>query len=586
MAYVVIARKWRPTTFTDVIAQQHISQTLENAIESGRISHAYLFSGPRGIGKTSMARIFAKALNCEKGPTKTPCNTCSNCTEITGGRSLDVVEIDGASNRGIDEVRSLRENVRYMPVQGKSKIYIIDEVHMLTKEAFNALLKTLEEPPEHVVFIFATTEPHKLPATILSRCQRFDFRLIPLEEIQKQLAMICESEKISIDEESLFLIAKRGDGSMRDAQSFLDQITSFCGNSISKEQVQTVFGLVNQDLLFQISEAILRKSTKDGVTIAGEIIAAGYDLKEFFASLIEHLRNLLVVGITGDTALVESTDATRKQYGDLASSFSEEDILRLLSIATEAFYSIKKGGSPQINLELTLIKMIKMEQSVRISDIVERLEGITGSSGRPVSDQASSLRKKSFDKQSQKASTSGPRKLENHSSGEKTEILFNASDQSFDRSQSQGSDSADLEEIRQKWNDILEMVKKSKPDLAAVLQTSRLTALNGNNLEITFPNHSESNAPYINAIKNQPYIQDTISAVMKKTIQVTLQLDVSKTESTESTESPANQSNEDILKSAEESNPIIGEIVNMFDAQIVDYQKEPKSTSTREESNE
>ena len=282
MSYIVFARKWRPSLFSEIIGQGHITRTLENAIEIGRIAQAYLFSGPRGIGKTSSARILAKALNCVEGPTKTPCNKCENCVEITEGRNLDVSEIDGASNRGIDEIRNLRENVRYLPARSKYKIYIIDEVHMLTKEAFNALLKTLEEPPSHVVFIFATTEPHKLPATILSRCQRYDFRLIPMEETRRQLSEISAAEKISIDEESLFLIAKRGGGSMRDALSFLDQSVSFCGNEITKEKLQSAFGLIEEDLYFRITGALINKSTKEGVALAQEIIGAGTTCANFF----------------------------------------------------------------------------------------------------------------------------------------------------------------------------------------------------------------------------------------------------------------------------------------------------------------
>jgi len=229
MSYVVLARKWRPMKFEKVVAQSHVTTTLSNAIKNDRLASAYLFSGPRGIGKTTTARIFAKAINCDKGPTPTPCNECSSCTEITGSRSLDVFEIDGASNRGIDEVRNLRENLRYAATQGKYKIYIIDEVHMLTTEAFNALLKTLEEPPAKVLFIFATTEPHKVPATILSRCQRYDFRRIPLNEIVQQLQNICTSEKINIDEKSLFLIARKSDGSLRDSQSLLFRLINYFG---------------------------------------------------------------------------------------------------------------------------------------------------------------------------------------------------------------------------------------------------------------------------------------------------------------------------------------------------------------------
>ncbi|MDZ7261147.1 MAG: DNA polymerase III subunit gamma/tau, partial [candidate division KSB1 bacterium] len=295
MSYLVLARKWRPLKFDEVVGQKHVIVTLENAIKSNRLANAYLFSGPRGVGKTTVARILAKAINCEQGPTVTPCNKCASCNEITESRSLDVFEIDGASNRGIDEVRNLRENLRYAPHKGKHKIYIIDEVHMLTTEAFNALLKTLEEPPPNVLFIFATTEPHKVPATILSRCQRFSFKRIPLSEIIQQLKTICQAEHIEIDEESLHLIAKKADGSMRDGQSILDQAVSFCGAKIQVQQVAELLGVIEQELFFELSDLIKRKDVKGGLALAERIFYEGYDVNEFLIGAAEHFRNLLVI---------------------------------------------------------------------------------------------------------------------------------------------------------------------------------------------------------------------------------------------------------------------------------------------------
>ncbi len=260
MGYLVIARKWRPKQFEEVVGQEHITLTLQNAIKKDRVASAYLFSGPRGVGKTTTARILAKALNCEKGPTPQPCDSCTPCQEIAEGHSIDVLEIDGASNRGIDEVRSLRESTRYTPSNLRYKIYIIDEVHMLTTEAFNALLKTLEEPPPHVVFIFATTEANKVPATILSRCQRFDFRRIPQEKIVEQLKKICDQETIQIDDQALYLIARKSEGCMRDSQSLLDQVLSFSDHTVSKDDVISLLGIIQHDEFFTISEAIARKA--------------------------------------------------------------------------------------------------------------------------------------------------------------------------------------------------------------------------------------------------------------------------------------------------------------------------------------
>ena len=257
MSYIVFARKWRPQNFDEVIGQEHVTKTLKNAFNSGRIAHAYIFSGPRGIGKTSTARILAKALNCQKDISTNPCNKCSTCSEIAKGTNLDVLEIDGASNRGIDEVRQLRENIKFSPTSSRYKIYIIDEVHMLTIEAFNALLKTLEEPPAHVKFIFATTQPHKVPSTILSRCQRFDFRRIPIVQIVQKLKEISKAEHIKIDEKVLVAIAKACEGSLRDAESILDQLTSYGRDTISLKDVSSVLGLIEQDVLFEFAKKII-----------------------------------------------------------------------------------------------------------------------------------------------------------------------------------------------------------------------------------------------------------------------------------------------------------------------------------------
>ncbi|HPX31796.1 MAG TPA: DNA polymerase III subunit gamma/tau, partial [Smithella sp.] len=295
MEYQVLARKFRPQTFEEVAGQAHVVKTLRNAIAQGRVAHAFLFSGPRGVGKTSVARILSKALNCEKGPTPTPCNQCSNCIEITNNSSLDVHEIDGASNRGIDEIRELRENVKFAPASSRYKIYIIDEVHMLTDPAFNALLKTLEEPPAHVVFIFATTESHKIPATILSRCQCYDFRRIPLKEIIANLELVASKEGINISPIALSWIAEAGDGSMRDSQSIFDQVISYAGLDVKDADVEESLGLAARQYLFRLSEAVLNQDAGSCLIILEEAYLAGIDMKYFYQMLLKHFRNLLLV---------------------------------------------------------------------------------------------------------------------------------------------------------------------------------------------------------------------------------------------------------------------------------------------------
>ena len=297
-SYLVLARKWRPQVFEEVLGQRHITQTLQNAISQRRVAHAFLFAGARGVGKTSTARILAKALNCDTGPQVNPCNHCANCQEITNGSSMDVIEIDGASNRGIDEIRELRENVRYTPAKGHYKIYIIDEVHMLTKEAFNALLKTLEEPPPHIVFIFATTEPHKIPATILSRCQRYDFKRIPLREIRESLKRIVGQEEIQISQRGLITIAQESEGSLRDAQSLLDQVIAYGGKNIRDEDIAEVLGLIDRKILNDTVEAIADKDVARCMEIIEHVYHFGYDLQHFCRELLQYLRNLILIKVT------------------------------------------------------------------------------------------------------------------------------------------------------------------------------------------------------------------------------------------------------------------------------------------------
>ena len=377
MSYQVTARKWRPMLFDDVVGQTHITTTLRNAIASDRIAHAYIFSGQRGCGKTTTARILAKALNClHRTKDFNPDNACDVCKEITDGRSLDVIEIDGASNRGVEEIRNLRESVRYTATRGKYKIYIIDEVHMLTKEAFNALLKTLEEPPPHVVFIFATTEVHKVPATILSRCQRFDFRRIGIDEITDRLRYIAKEEGIAIEDDALMVIAKKGDGSLRDSQSIFDQVRSFCGNTISTSDALKTLNAVDLDVYFKVSALIQANDQRGGIGLVDEVIKSGYDLREFVSGLAEHFRNLLVVLSTGSGQLVETSDHFRAKYSSESKKWNEADLLRLLKHTNDLEQSMRWASQPRYKLEAALLQMITMQSSVKIGDLLQQIEDL------------------------------------------------------------------------------------------------------------------------------------------------------------------------------------------------------------------
>jgi len=377
LEYLVLARKFRPQTFEDVAGQEHVVKTLRNAIGQGRVAHAFLFSGPRGVGKTSVARILAKSLNCEKGPTATPCNVCSNCREITAGNSLDVREIDGASNRGIDEIRELRENVKFAPAAAKYKIYIIDEVHMLTREAFNALLKTLEEPPAHVIFIFATTENHKVPATILSRCQCYDFRRISLAEIAANLGKVAAAEGIQISPAALIWIAEAGDGSMRDGQSIFDQVISYAGMNISDTDVEEILGLVDRKYLFSLSEAVLQRNAGQCLTILEEAYLAGIDMKHFYQMMLKHFRNLLLVKIAADGS--SSFDIAPEQIQKLKNQvqkISRETLQRYLEILIKEEDSFRRSQEARMKLETVIVGLAYLEPIIPLGEIISTIENI------------------------------------------------------------------------------------------------------------------------------------------------------------------------------------------------------------------
>ena len=377
MEYLVLARKFRPQSFEDVTGQEHVVKTLSNAIDKGRVAHAFLFSGPRGVGKTSVARILAKSLNCEKGPTTTPCNLCSNCREITNGSSMDVREIDGASNRGIDEIRELREYVKFAPAAAKYKIYIIDEVHMLTREAFNALLKTLEEPPAHVIFIFATTENHKVPATILSRCQCYDFRRISLAEIAANLGKVAAAEGIEISQAALIWIAEAGDGSMRDGQSIFDQVISYAGMKIADTDVEEILGLVDRKYLFSLSEAVLQRDAGRCLTILEEAYLAGIDMKHFYQMMLKHFRNMLLVKIAADGS--SAFDIVPEQISKLKNQVqgtSRETLQRYLEILIKEEDSFRRSQEARMKLETVIVGLAYLEPIIPLGEIISTIEAL------------------------------------------------------------------------------------------------------------------------------------------------------------------------------------------------------------------
>ncbi|PIS28003.1 MAG: DNA polymerase III subunit gamma/tau [Candidatus Marinimicrobia bacterium CG08_land_8_20_14_0_20_45_22] len=515
MGYQVISRKYRPQRFDEIVGQEHICSTLQNAIRSGRISHAYLFTGSRGIGKTSMARILAKTLNCLNPQDNNPCNICQNCTEITSGRNIDVLEIDGASNRGIEEIRELRENVKYPPIHSNYRVYIIDEVHMLTKDAFNALLKTLEEPPPHAIFIFATTEPLKVLPTIISRCQRYDFHRIPVLKIVEQLKKIIESEKIQIPDDLLMLIAKKSDGGMRDAESMLDQVIAFSGEEVIPADVKKILGIIDPDYLFLVENLIFKQDQKGLLGIANEIFDNGADFGEFLTALSEHFRNLLVAKATESVEMLDLPDNVKDKYLKEKDKWLIGDLLRLTKIISEAQVNLKYAINSRTLLEFTLLRLGTIDKTVTVTEILEsirksdlRIPNIL--TPKPIPQPEVEL----FTKQTPPAATKeiNVREPKVDYTQPSVEPLKN--------SEPKSSDSVDLtfDVIESKWGQVLENLVKSNHSLSDFLGQGKLASLNRNVLEVVFdPSNSFARQ---SVVKRATNIEKIIEEIYHKPLKI------------------------------------------------------------------
>lgn len=382
MSYQVLARKCRPQIFAEVIGQEHVTRTLSNAISAGRIAHAYLFAGERGVGKTSIARILAKALNCRSanGPVPEPCGVCDSCLEITQGTCMDVHEIDGASNTGVDDVRELRENARYMPVRDRYKIYIVDEVHMLSKSAFNALLKILEEPPGHVLFMFATTEPRNIPDTILSRCIRFDFKRIAAQAIVSHLERIADSEGVQISRSALALIARESGGSMRDAQTLLERAIAYCGNPVQDQDLREMLGHIDRRLLYDVLEPLIVGDAPACIAALAAGCDHGVEPEQYYFSLLEMLRDMLLLQKAGSPEkIIDQAEDDLERLKDLAGRISAEDLLRCFRIFFSAENDIMRSGCPRIALELCLLEMMTLKQAMSLEDLLDRVQALAAS---------------------------------------------------------------------------------------------------------------------------------------------------------------------------------------------------------------
>jgi DNA polymerase-3 subunit gamma/tau len=471
MSYLVLARKYRPQSFSDLVGQEHVSQTLTNAMNSGRIHHAFLFTGARGVGKTSAARIFAKALNCEEGLSPQPCNRCVSCLEIAAGQGLDVFEIDGASNTGVDDIRELRENIRYLPSRSRFKIFIIDEVHMLSINAFNALLKTLEEPPDHAKFIFATTEPHKIPVTILSRCQRFDFRKISLSAVTRRLREIAAAENIGISDRSLALVARRGEGSMRDALSTFDQIIAFCGGEVTDEAVQGLLGMVDRRLLFDTVEGIIQRDSRRVLDALRRVDDLGHSFRQFCQELVETFRAMVLLKVVNEPeGLLDSAPDELGQLRDLVDGCGMEDLQRILTLLMRAEVDLAGSSFPRLTLEMILVRLTYLPPARDVAALVRKIEDLERRLSRtggavPVSPPASDeLPPEPEEPQPPKKKTSEPDPA-------------GLSDSQGLKLQGNG---------HQQWAELVRHVRKVRPRIGTILEHGRLVRFEPPDLEIGF----------------------------------------------------------------------------------------------------
>ena len=499
MSYQVIARKYRPQRFDDVVGQEHVTRTLTNAIEQKRIAHAYLFCGPRGTGKTTIARIFAKCLNCEGGPKINFSDKDPRCIEIAEGRSLDVLEIDGASNNGVEQVRELRETCKYAPANSPFKIYIIDEVHMLSTAAFNALLKTLEEPPAHVKFMFATTDPEKVLPTILSRCQRFDLRRIPAALMVKQLAQIAKQEKVKIDEPALYAIARGADGGMRDAESTLDQLISFCGDKIEEADVLSVFGLAAQGQILDLSKAVLAGEIKTALTLLNELAQNGKDLGRLLADLLNHFRNLLLFQVSrGDSNLLEVSEMEIAALKQQSAAVNAESLIRVLEVLTDAELRLRDAASKKILVEVALLKAIEARSAMSLDSVLKQLGELrhqTGTGGTPAPKQVESAPVA----ERRSPTRREPEGRHQHSASETGAPVSPAA-----TSVAAPTGSADLTEL---WSKLLEAVGRASPFARSYLVDANPVSFEKNILTIGFDPEFEDHLGLVDNARNHTLLQ-------------------------------------------------------------------------------
>jgi DNA polymerase-3 subunit gamma/tau len=554
MSYLVLARKYRPQTFDQVVEQGHVTRTLSNSITSNRVAHAVLFSGPRGTGKTTVARILAKAMNCKSGPIAVPCNECRSCREITAGHAVDVFEIDGASNNSVDQVRELRDHIKYMPAHSPYKIYIIDEVHMLSMPAFNALLKTLEEPPPHVMFIFATTEPQKIPITILSRCQRHDFRRIGLKSIIAHMKSICEQEHFEIPEQSLVLIAREATGSMRDALSLLDQILSCSEGEASHEQVLDILGVMDRKFVFDLCGTILQGDVNAILNILDDCYNRGHDLKKLYEDVLEHFRNLLIVKMGQNIEkLVDLPASEIDQMMTQTNTVSASVLNQILDDLFREEASIRLATDTKLALEMAFIRLDQIKPALPIDELIDKLDLLRQEIHNPPDDR---LPARTPGRETAKSAN------ERQTGGQQPEALTGQQQSAAEAPVAAADPASDLTAT---WRQLYDIICKENPSLGASLTKCRLKRVSGDTVEIEVLDNGFT-LKMLEREKNKAILNRVCTAYWgaEKTV-------VLRTAEKPDAASPKKKSqNEQRLKQKALSHPLVAEAIEIFDGKLID----------------
>lgn len=510
MSYQVLSLKWRPQSFSDMVGQDHVTHTLINAFKKDRVAQGYIFTGPRGVGKTTTARILAKSLNCPESKDGVSCNVCTICTEITDGRNMDVLEVDGASNRGIEEIRNLREVIKYAPVNAPYKIFIIDEVHMLTTPAFNALLRTLEEPPPHGKFILCTTDIQKVPSTIISRCQRFDFHRISVPVIQDRLTHILKEEKVKVEAESLTEIARKADGSMRDALSILDQVIAYGGDAISMEEVSKVLGLIPHEVYFKFTEFLREKKSEDLIALLREIRSTGTPLEDVASGLTKHIRNLLFASVDNGLDALELNEDVRQSYAEEIKNWDNRDLLRIGNIISDFSKEIKRAEQPQILMEMMSLKLLEFDTTQSIENLIKN--------GPETGNEPAKYPTK---EKSPAAPANAEKKPEAESISEQKADIKPAKEPESKTAELDGngiSNGVNLEMVQNQWDEFLTTLSSKRPSLGSILEHSLPEYVQGGKLIISMPD--VSNFAVNSLKKNREDIESIIESIIGKVLRV------------------------------------------------------------------